>query len=163
MCLLLSGGCNGMLVCLARCTFILHCSANATQLFVSRLQSFLVGEENKDAGSRAVSYTPCTFGCTVCCTCGLRICTHLPAIVGLKQPYLFLYSFFCAGKVQVVQMEWGPLWAAVQHWSTVHTAVLYKEKWGRHGQRWKGRVKIAPGLITHTHTVTGLNESSNRV
>lgn len=52
-----------MLVCLALCTFILHCSGNATQQFVSRLHSFLLGEENKGVGSHVASYTVCTFEC----------------------------------------------------------------------------------------------------
>lgn len=44
--------------------------------------------------------------------------------------------------------------------NTEYTAVLHKERRVRDGQRWKGRVKIAPGLIPHT--VTGFNESSDR-
>lgn len=53
-----------MLVCLARCTFILHCSANATQQFVSRRRSSPLGEENKRLReSHGILHPVCAFEC----------------------------------------------------------------------------------------------------
>lgn len=81
MCLLLSGGCNGMLVCLARCTFIPHCSANAMQQFVSRLRR-LSGRRRKQRHGESCGVFALYAQLNVCCTCGLSICCHLPPIGG---------------------------------------------------------------------------------
>lgn len=140
-----------MLVCLALCTFILHCSANATQQFVSRLHSFLLGEENKGAGSHAASYTLFA-NLSVRCTCGSSICSNLPPIGGgVKQPYPLLSKSFHAAFVQrrcrLIRAREVPC-GMQSSTEPPYTAELRK---GR-GER-KGRVKI-PGLIPHTQTVT---------
>lgn len=92
-------------------------------------RAFRVGEENKDAGSHATSYTLCAH-LNVYCTCGLNICSHLtPTGGGAKQPYPFLPKLFCVAFVRKRRRLFSPV--------PIHTAVLHKERRVRGGQRWR--------------------------
>lgn len=95
-----------MLVCLAPCTFILHCSANATRQFVSRAAGalfFLVGEEKQKTRDvvRVSYWSLCvrTFGVDAA---HVGICTHLPPIGRgeTKPPLFFLPKSFRAAFVR---------------------------------------------------------------
>lgn len=86
-----------MLVCLARCTFILHCSANATRQFVSRRRSSPLGEENKRLReSGGILHPVCAFESRFV-RAGSSICRHF------------------AGKLCVCVLGWGSRWISCIH------------------------------------------------